>query len=64
MLDMYLQLSGTDWKLVVHIPHVQVVKYVGRHTLCTEEFARNVKSFASDHNNFLAIEELLGHSAG
>jgi hypothetical protein len=36
-------------------------KYKAPHTLVTEEFTRNVQSFASDNNNLLAIEGLLGN---
>lgn len=35
-----------------------------RRTFCTEEFAGNVESLASDNNDLLAIEQLLGYSAG
>jgi hypothetical protein len=33
-------------------------------TLCAEEFSRDVKGFASDDNDLLSIEELLGDNAG
>lgn len=33
-------------------------------TFCTEEFARDIESFASDDDDFLAVEQLLGHSTG
>lgn len=42
---------------------VSTVNQVER-TFCTEEFARDVESFASDDDDFLAIKQLLGHGTG
>lgn len=36
----------------------------GRHTLSTEEFARNVQGFGSNNDNLLAIEKLLCDGTG
>lgn len=33
-------------------------------TFRTEEFARDIESFASDDDNLLAVEQLLSHSTG
>jgi hypothetical protein len=35
-----------------------------RRTLSTEEFARDVESLASNHNDLLAVQELLCDGAG
>lgn len=34
------------------------------HTFCPEEFARDVKSFAADDDDLLAVQQLLRHSTG
>jgi hypothetical protein len=36
----------------------------GRHTLRTEELARDVESLTTDNNDLLAAEELLGDNGG
>ena len=35
-----------------------------RRTLRTEELSRDVESLAADHNDLLALEELLSNNAG
>lgn len=43
------------------IPQLQL--HGVRRTLCSEEFSRDVESFASNYDDFLAVEQLLGYSA-
>lgn len=36
----------------------------GQRTLSAEELSRDVEGLAADHNDLLAVQELLGHDAG
>lgn len=45
-------------------PNAQREEKMSWRTLRTEEFPRDVKGFAADNNDLLAVEELLRHGAG